>query len=64
MKAAKLAVAAYYVACPYCEELLESRSNGSQIICQDSGYRAGETVECPACGRKFRLPMALARVSA
>jgi uncharacterized C2H2 Zn-finger protein len=62
MKAAKLSVAAYYVQCPHCEELLESRSDGSQMISLASGYQAGETVECPSCGRKFRIPQAIAKV--
>jgi uncharacterized C2H2 Zn-finger protein len=63
MKSAKLSVAAYYVQCPHCDEVLESRSDGSQMISLSSGYQAGERVECPSCGRMFRIPQALSKVS-
>lgn len=62
VKAGKLSVAAYYVACPHCDEPLESRSDGSQMISTASGFTAGETVKCLSCGEKFRVPQAIAKV--
>lgn len=63
-KTGKWWAAAVYIGCPHCDELLEGRSDGSQMISSGSGYQAGQVVKCPACGERFRIPRALANVGA
>lgn len=48
------------VQCPHCGEYISCKQTGSHLLNQDSGYRAGEVVECDGCGASFKVPALVA----
>lgn len=48
--------------CPHCEAFAEDKQTGSQDICSESGYLAGEVETCWQCNQTYRVP-AIARVT-
>lgn len=62
-RTSKVAAAAYYVSCPYCDaDIPEPRTGSLMWTPYDADQCRGFPMDCPACGRRFMfaVPVRLA----